>query len=69
MQGQGQARLFLCVGASWLTMAIKDDAGYQAHCGVLESIASQLAPTREGGGQGAQNGGYLKAKRRPEAAV
>ncbi|MDQ0122840.1 hypothetical protein J2W17_001787 [Pseudomonas lini] len=37
------------VGASLLAMDVNDNAGYLEVRGALESIASRLAPTGEGG--------------------
>ncbi|RAI71555.1 hypothetical protein DOZ80_06890 [Pseudomonas fluorescens] len=61
-----------CVGASVLAMDVNDVACDLCDRVVLAFLASKLAPTGIGAGhwaQAPQNGGYLKAKRRPLAAV
>ncbi|MVW89061.1 hypothetical protein EI969_24520 [Pseudomonas sp. PB101] len=64
MENSGSCK---CVGASLLAMDVNDNACDLGNRVALAFLASRLAPT--GIGSGPQNGGYLKAKRRPLAAV
>ncbi|AZD97099.1 hypothetical protein C4K05_1205 [Pseudomonas chlororaphis subsp. aureofaciens] len=67
-QGQGQALLFLR-RSELARDGRKSGAVHQGLRVILDIHREQARSYRGGGGQGAQNGGYLKAKRRPEAAV